>query len=1220
MIEKIKEIKEKEYDLLTFYNTYFKIKAISDISFEYFKINPEIDRKNIIKSAKEKPLILKEDLSINNETKELEVKITYKVHKILKEKFKVINLNYNHKKYIEENPNIFKDMSLYQKIIYFSSCSNKFLNLTLDHIILSINTAEFELHDKDQDINYIQYYPIYGIYMTEAIYLEDWEYKSDFSYKVIKISMQDKIPLFSNQIILEDFFSKALFDKEEKSLNFIANGKQYSNIQEYFNLLKTELNKNKKNTQFNLNITETQDYFWFFEDPLQNKVSFDHILETSPIMNPLLKEYFLNNFNENNNYNLPFKPYFGTYTQEFPLGFGQHKVISNNQGNKMLNPVVGAPGTGKTTLFKSIYANNITKRALSIIEEGKDYNNSMLMVSTANKIINAVYEDLKEINEYGGMVNFLTGKNQPTEKQKKMENFELDIYIKNLILNLEKEDTSLRLENLDSKEKVSNLIKKIKKEIIRDYKNIDNIKQEITDIYDSILFEIEFKNKYGKDIEENELLEKILFLEKEIKKKKEKIDLINNLEKEKKFNTILKKEIFDLEEILNNIKKILNQQDIIKIKHDLILLNENYEKIIEFINLKKEKPFMLSFDLSSMYNDFDLILSILENEKFNLFLEKAKKGYFEDSLFNRISNIFSKKYKMTTKEALNLLRIKNKEDITDTFLSLDRERKNLLREKEKKVKIENFDIDFNMELFLLLTKKEDINSIKKSIDNYLKEKKKIKENETQLTLLIDKINKLKVNESSLDLDLNEKKLILKYLDHTESIKRKKDFFLFILNKKSDFLENTSKIEKEISKFKSLNSEEIFRNNKNMFFFKNYILFRLSELYLAYIAKENEMSFEESLKRVDNKRGNKRDIKNGRKIPFKEDFQIVSLIFPMIGTTIFKINQMNSNDNFSWRLNDKNNPIFETLIVDEAGMISSGDLIHSLNISERAFVVGDPKQLEAISNIPDIMKPFLLEKVNKKDNIEFLNKYMPSEVSCYHRASGSENGDINFLGSGVLLDEHRRCQKDIALFFKEVADYPDSLKIETFYLNKEIEKMLPLLNEKPKNILFYNTKSEKISQGNTNYSEIKKIREVLNTLNNIQKYKKINSKTGEIEEEFFDLKKHIGIITPYNSQADLLTQEFSSILGHTKDTPKIGTVHKFQGAEFPIIIFSSVLNETSKSFDFVCKNMPLLNVSISRAKALYIHVGDFESLSGKSDLMNKYLSFVKNHGKIINNGY
>ena len=112
--------------------------------------------------------------------------------------------------------------------------------------------------------------------------------------------------------------------------------------------------------------------------------------------------------------------------------------------------------------------------------------------------------------------------------------------------------------------------------------------------------------------------------------------------------------------------------------------------------------------------------------------------------------------------------------------------------------------------------------------------------------------------------------------------------------------------------------------------------------------------------------------------------------------------------------------------------------------------------------------------------------------------------------------------------------------------------------------------------------------------NLKEIDEINKILDLLKDSGFNLEKDIGIITPYRNQASKLISKFKKKINHTRKLEKIGTVHKFQGAEFPVVLFSPVVG-TNDSIKFINSKANMLNVAVSRAKFIFIVVGNIELL-------------------------
>ena len=78
------------------------------------------------------------------------------------------------------------------------------------------------------------------------------------------------------------------------------------------------------------------------------------------------------------------------------------------------------------------------------------------------------------------------------------------------------------------------------------------------------------------------------------------------------------------------------------------------------------------------------------------------------------------------------------------------------------------------------------------------------------------------------------------------------------------------------------------------------------------------------------------------------------------------------------------------------------------------------------------------------------------------------------------------------------------------------------------------------------------------------------------------KDVISVITPFTLQAKLIRTELEKIGYKDDKSIPVGTVHTFQGAESPIVIYSTVYGSEER-YSFIENNRNLMNVAVSRAK-------------------------------------
>jgi superfamily I DNA and/or RNA helicase len=92
----------------------------------------------------------------------------------------------------------------------------------------------------------------------------------------------------------------------------------------------------------------------------------------------------------------------------------------------------------------------------------------------------------------------------------------------------------------------------------------------------------------------------------------------------------------------------------------------------------------------------------------------------------------------------------------------------------------------------------------------------------------------------------------------------------------------------------------------------------------------------------------------------------------------------------------------------------------------------------------------------------------------------------------------------------------------------------------------------------------------------------------------DNSKTIGVMSPFSQQANALRYRLSN-RWRNFSWDDIGTVHTFQGGEKAAIIFSPYQCHQEHSFWFLNRKPNLLNTAVSRARELFVLVGNLREL-------------------------
>jgi len=260
--------------------------------------------------------------------------------------------------------------------------------------------------------------------------------------------------------------------------------------------------------------------------------------------------------------------------------------------------------------------------------------------------------------------------------------------------------------------------------------------------------------------------------------------------------------------------------------------------------------------------------------------------------------------------------------------------------------------------------------------------------------------------------------------------------------------------------------------------------------------------------------------------------------------------------------------FDIIVFDEASQCDIASALPLLYRAKQAVIIGDPKQLRHISGLQKGQDQQLLEKY---DLIPNYAKWAYSYNSLFDLASGlvSKNDIIN-------LRDHHRSHSEI-IEFSNQEFYEGSLRVATNYDH------LNFIESEKNGIRWINVvgKVKKPNAGGAiNEIEAKAVVREIDKLVNERNY-----------------KGSIGVVTPFRAQANFIRKIINDnivlqnkLLNHDF---LVDTVHKFQGDERDVMIFSLVVSKDmpAGALAFMRNNGNLFNVAITRARAMLLVVGD-----------------------------
>jgi len=359
--------------------------------------------------------------------------------------------------------------------------------------------------------------------------------------------------------------------------------------------------------------------------------------------------------------------------------------------------------------------------------------------------------------------------------------------------------------------------------------------------------------------------------------------------------------------------------------------------------------------------------------------------------------------------------------------------------------------------------------------------------------------------------------------------------------------------------------------------KHQELFKLSREFLTQQALQDKDNVQKALKSyLDFLLVNSKALNTFKKNQ-DEYFKAISLIFPVISCGLLSLRKMLP------RISE----CVDRTIIDESGMIPVHQSFPLLVRSRKAIIVGDPLQIEPVITLSD-------QRRDKYRQTAFLDRelteidyhcYSPEEeysATTYHRAAGVTGEDGN-TGNGIRLMEHYRCQPSIIQYCNAIAGY--GLEIKTEPVDSLLESHL----------IAYDVEGN--IRNNVNEEEVTAVCEIIQHL----------------LDQGYSLKD-IGVISAFRAQANALTEAITKIFPQF-NRKFVGTIHTFQGSEKKVIILSTKVCRSQDNVSWLNKRPNLLNVAVSRAKELFILVGNLYRLE-KGRLTRQLVEHIRAQGVIL----
>jgi hypothetical protein len=277
--------------------------------------------------------------------------------------------------------------------------------------------------------------------------------------------------------------------------------------------------------------------------------------------------------------------------------------------------------------------------------------------------------------------------------------------------------------------------------------------------------------------------------------------------------------------------------------------------------------------------------------------------------------------------------------------------------------------------------------------------------------------------------------------------------------------------------------------------------------------------------------------------------------------------------------DNSRPLYgfaERVVMEESSQISPEVAAGLLALARSAIMVGDEKQLAPVWGVPEKTDIGNLLQHGLIDSVEGAIAWRHGELMA---SSGSALKRANLVGLSVNLNEQHRSHPDLVAFANRLAY--DNRIIPT---RTDNDPTFPAFS-------YGHVVGQSDTQLGSKSNKIEAIAIALFLKDNSQKIKE--------RYRVSRLADAIGLITPFVRQAQILRQELQLRLP-VNDLPQIGTVHAYQGAEKPIILFSSVQSvAVGQENAFFDSDPSILNVAVSRARDSFWFIGNMNGLNPKS---------------------
>ena len=281
-------------------------------------------------------------------------------------------------------------------------------------------------------------------------------------------------------------------------------------------------------------------------------------------------------------------------------------------------------------------------------------------------------------------------------------------------------------------------------------------------------------------------------------------------------------------------------------------------------------------------------------------------------------------------------------------------------------------------------------------------------------------------------------------------------------------------------------------------------------------------------------------------------------------------------------------LFDILIIDEATQCTITSILPLMYRCRQIVVIGDIEQLPSIDNISISSERYISTNYGVGDYLSQLGHCGCNIYKSVLNLLPNRNGSI------YALTDHYRSHP-LIIGFSNNHIYRNKLVLKKQMRDVDLNSVFGVFGVDVKGSALKDSKTDSWY----NPEEGNKVIQLISEIQNNQEYSNMS----------------IGVITPFRGQVEYIANELNKYSMGINIS--VSTVHKYQGDERDIIVFSPVISSgiSEGAANWVQSPPNLINVAITRAKeALYV-VSDFAICRRQRGILGDLIQYVEKVEKL-----